>query len=415
MLRSLAITGLVILLDTMSGVCCAQWVQCGGARNGGYVNTNVPVLASIGTHIFAGINVSGVYRSDDSGVTWVAANNGLNGTYINGFTSIDTTLFAMLGIELLSTSNLGENWDSLGDDNVFWPITAIGSSLIGSNNGFFLSTDQGISWTQRGNGFDWGELVCLMSQGSNLYAGNSFGDCGTVYWSTDSGSTWTDLDLGVGCTDVYSLASDSNFIFSGTGPGFNEGGSGIFRRAANDTSWTAINNGLPDMISTAIESIVASSNNIFFGTNGLGVFYSSDYGDTWDSINEGLTSLEIEQLLIVPPFIYAGSAGSAWRRPLSDFGISSVAQTTPLPPQIQSYPNPFTQSTTITFSSQDEGYVEITIVNLLGAQVTRIFSGELTAGDHSFTWDANGMAPGMYECIVQMNGNIQQLPVMLSK
>ena len=57
----------------------------------------------------------------------------------------------------------------------------------------------------------------------------------------------------------------------------------------------------------------------------------------------------------------------------------------------------------------------MTVVNLLGSQVVRIFSGELAAGEHSFAWDANGMAPGMYECFVRMNGIVQRIPLAFLK
>ena len=53
------------------------------------------------------------------------------------------------------------------------------------------------------------------------------------------------------------------------------------------------------------------------------------------------------------------------------------------------------------------------MVNLLGAQVAPLFSGELSAGEHSFAWDASGMLPGMYECVVRMNGQVQQVSMTL--
>jgi hypothetical protein len=56
------------------------------------------------------------------------------------------------------------------------------------------------------------------------------------------------------------------------------------------------------------------------------------------------------------------------------------------------------------------------IVNLLGVEVARIFSGELNAGEKSFTWDASEDAcatSGIYECVIRMNGQIEKLPVML--
>ena len=60
-------------------------------------------------------------------------------------------------------------------------------------------------------------------------------------------------------------------------------------------------------------------------------------------------------------------------------------------------------------------------MNLLGEQVAHIFSGELDAGPHNFTWNCRGAlsaaadAPmdGMYVCLVGMNGRVETLPVVL--
>ncbi len=79
---------------------------------------------------------------------------------------------------------------------------------------------------------------------------------------------------------------------------------------------------------------------------------------------------------------------------------------------LRSYPNPFSQSATISFSSPESGYADVSVVNLLGVEVARLFSGEMDAGEHSFTWDASGVAPGMYECVVRMNGNVHQIPIL---
>ena len=52
---------------------------------------------------------------------------------------------------------------------------------------------------------------------------------------------------------------------------------------------------------------------------------------------------------------------------------------------------------------------------LLGTEVSRLFSGPLAQGPHSFTWDAGGMAPGMYECLVRMNGTVEQTSLVLMR
>ena len=77
------------------------------------------------------------------------------------------------------------------------------------------------------------------------------------------------------------------------------------------------------------------------------------------------------------------------------------------------YPNPFHQTTTISFLSNMRGLAQITIVNLLGNPVSKLFDGELDAGEHSFEWSANNLSLGMYECIVQINGQVETVPVVL--
>ena len=167
--------------------------------------------------------------------------------------------------------------------------------------------------------------------------------------------------------------------------------------------------------------------NIFAGTDSGNVFLSTDKGESWTSagtVNIGDCSYGVLSLAINGAYLFAGTGfkftgielyygNGVWRRPLSDFGISAVTQTPSSPPQIQSYPNPFSQSTTVTFPTQDAGFAEVTVVNLLGVQVAELFSGELSAGEHSFAWDGSGMSPGMYECIVRMNGQVQRVGMML--
>jgi hypothetical protein len=418
MKRFLAITALVILLVAQSDVCCAQWVHCGLA------NRSIPALAAVGSHIFASDSSDGgVYRSDDSGTTWVAANKGLMSTQISGFVSIGTTLFAVGQNKMFRSSDYGSTWDTLAGE-VRWPVAALGSSLVwGDTADFFLSTDKGVSWVRRGPGL--GQLTCMITKDTDIYAGSYLGG-GDLWLSTDSGSRWTSLHVTGYGTEVFSVALGSTYLYVGTGPtpSDNSIGRGIFRTAPLMRGWEPLfASGLPQMPNTIISTIVSIStnsidsatDNVILGTRGLGVFSSPDWGVGWHDANQGLTTDTVLQLLIVPPFIFAGSQGAGiWRRPLSDFGIeSAVMPQTTTKREIQSYPNPFSQSTRITFSSQDEGYADVTVVNLLGTQVARIFSGELAPDEHSFSWDASGFAPGMYECIVRMNGQVQRVPMTL--
>ena len=62
------------------------------------------------------------------------------------------------------------------------------------------------------------------------------------------------------------------------------------------------------------------------------------------------------------------------------------------------YPNPFNPLTRIAFDSPIEGRVTLTIYDMLGREVARLFDGEITAGSHSYSWDASNVSSGMYFC-----------------
>jgi hypothetical protein len=95
--------------------------------------------------------------------------------------------------------------------------------------------------------------------------------------------------------------------------------------------------------------------------------------------------------------------------------LGAVATTAPPKSIPHNLPKPFSNRTTINFTSTESGVVEISIVNILGAPVVRVFSGELAAGAHSYSWDALGMPAGMYMCILRSSRGVQELPIALVK
>ena len=241
--------------------------------------------------------------------------------------------------------------------------------------------------------------------GSNVIAG-SIG----ILISSDNGATWnpTNNILTDSQIDVYALTVNGNDILAGTG------GSGIFISSDNGTHWSPSNNGLTDY---DVNAIIAAGSKLFVGTQDSGIFLSLDNGATWLAVNDSFPFYsQTLSFATDSKYLYAGTySGGVWRRPLAEMNAADGVTPTPVTAHsIQAYPNPFTQSTTIDFTSPS-GDARITIVNILGAEVAQIYSGELDAGNHSFSWNANGILPGMYECIVQMNGQTQQLPIILTK
>ena len=76
------------------------------------------------------------------------------------------------------------------------------------------------------------------------------------------------------------------------------------------------------------------------------------------------------------------------------------------------YPNPFNPSTTISFSIPKGEYVSIRIYNLLGMEVATLVDRELSIGNYAYSWDATGIAGGVYYYMIRA-GNFQEVKKMV--
>ena len=62
----------------------------------------------------------------------------------------------------------------------------------------------------------------------------------------------------------------------------------------------------------------------------------------------------------------------------------------------QNYPNPFNPSTEINFQIAENGFVNLTIYNVLGQEVAKLVNKNMTAGNHSISFDASNLTGGVY-------------------
>ena len=62
----------------------------------------------------------------------------------------------------------------------------------------------------------------------------------------------------------------------------------------------------------------------------------------------------------------------------------------------QNYPNPFNPSTNIKFSTQNAGFTNLSIYNLLGEKVGELVNEVLPAGEHNYVFNATNLPSGIY-------------------
>jgi photosystem II stability/assembly factor-like uncharacterized protein len=407
---------------------------------------NVFALAKSGTNLLAGS--SGVYYSDDSGLNWlfagftpldvfnhvinsltktgdtliVGGTQGVSWTTDNGTTwtsstyngcgfgvnclLIDrTSIFAGTNCNVTQSTDRGKNWVVVGlNGNSVYALFLLGSKILaGTKEGMFLSSDDGKSWVNT----DLTNITinALAANGSNLFAATESG----VFRSNDSGNSFTTANHGLTNNSVNALVVKGSYIFAGTS------GAGVFRSTNEGMTWTSVNDGLT---SSYIYCLSVYGNYLLAGTRDGGVFVSTNNGINWTAVNSGfydLTYISIDAFENIGDYVFTGTSRGLWRRHISDFPIANVLQTVSPDNSLSSFPNPFNKSTTINFTSKYTGQSQITIVNLLGEEVARLYSGYLEAGEHTFTWDAHSFSDGTYFCVVRMNGKVRTLPLMLER
>jgi len=259
-------------------------------------------------------------------------------------------------------------------------------------DGLYVSTDNGVSWTQRG--LQNLTVYSLDIIGNNIFAatatmtGDDDNPIVDAYLSTDYGTNWKHLDLS--SSIIYNFRNMGNDIYVACFE------NGIYKSTDNGGTWETVNSPAPLVFSLAI-----TGNNIFAGTND-GVFLSTDYGENWRYLGlktpYSMDDYLVYCLVIDGEDIFAADGG-AFRAKISDL-ITDVKDNAPTS-DISIYPNPASEYIIINSNpiEQSGGVLEYTILNLLGQNVQ---SDVLT--DSKI--DISKLPPGVF-CIVFSNAGKQ--------
>jgi hypothetical protein len=310
----------------------------------------------------------------------------------------------------------GSSWtkDNSSDSQYsIFSFSAFGTNILATtqDDGVWLSSDSGQTWMRVDSNLGrWATEYDLVALGDTLFAATYSG----VFRSTDTAKEWEQINNGLTDTDILCLTVIGENLFAA-----DVNGHGIFRSTDRGETWTSANSGLPD--APWVYSFAVSGVNLFAALQG-GVYLSTDLGNSWTNVSDGWNfGTQLAQYLTIDDnYLFVTLSTnidcSVWRRPLSDMiPQSSVAATSATIPSFQSYPNPFSLSTTISITAPESGYSEISITNILGVEVDKIYSGELDAGTHSFEWNPSNLPNGVYECQVRMNGQNRSIPLVLSR
>jgi len=376
------------LLTLFSASAESQWVQSGLS------NRFSNAFASNSSNLYAGTD-SGMFRSVDNGASWTDINSALPRVWDGVILTRGTDLFmgtapnlgANVGSDIgdvYRSTNNGASWSKtnlakgdvsallMSGSNLFAGVDGI----VSGTGGVYLSTNNGTSWTSASTGLVGTRVSALVAIGTSLFAGTDKG----VSVSTNNGTTWDARGLTTALVSSF-LVSGSN-LFAGTS------GHGIYLSTNNGANWNLARTGMP--AATYVTSLAASGANLFAGA-GDGVYISTNNGSSWSLINTGLSANAVGSVGPVAVSglnLFLGSVG-LWKRPLSDFGGSSVSARVAESLTIELSPNP-THGIVQVHGLPAGARVEV--MNILGENVTNI-SG---VGSSDRAVDLSSFSAGTY-------------------
>jgi hypothetical protein len=106
--------------------------------------------------------------------------------------------------------------------------------------------------------------------------------------------------------------------------------------------------------------------------------------------------------------------GQLTAHPIIDIKMPAIAEN-----QLSgNHPNPFNQSTSISFQLAQDGPVQLLIYDAIGRPVRRLLEGASTAGFHHILWDGcdetgSGVASGVYFARLLTEGQSSTLSIQL--
>lgn len=345
------------------------------------------------------VNSRLVFNTTNGGSSWIERPTDIIGQF-SDVEAIDANHWIVTdNYSMLTTTNAGSSWirDTLYKGSKIQCFDANNCVVLGDSVGSYTGYLSILKTTD--GGFSWHRIVTDISP-PEYYSGIFFTDQlhGTIvngtriYQTSDGGFHWIQrLNYDKSLQDVFFLSSTNGVVVGG-------GSSGVILRTTDSgQTW------LPADADTSrwFAAITFVDANIGYAVGYLGnILKTTDGGASWT-----------RQLTGVDNTFYAVAAPDANNATVvgnihgimhtSSGGVSEVEENTvtPAPRQYdldQNYPNPFNPSTVIEFSVPYASYVTLKVFDVLGQTISTLVNEPMSAGSYSVSWNATGIASGVY-------------------
>lgn len=350
-----------------------------------------------------------IMKTTDGGDSWTTIDLGISNG-LNDVQFIDENRVIIGGDQgvILYSTDGGDNWDVVQESGLDYDLNGIavdpesGHGIAGgSGNTILWSEDWGLSWTYIEGGF-------MNAYNSACMAG---GDFGAVFgknaifqplagYTLDGGQNWdgqpyypTHNNTGYEATayDCYFFSSNKGFTVGSTFLG-----DGFITTSVdwNDQYWDALI--FPGVYFFGINFLDGFSGVVVGGDfNGTTYIYETiDGGLNWEPATvEGNGNAMLDVVLVGNTGYAVGSFGELLKKDIQ----TNLPRHEVNPVKIYNYPNPSKDRTEIVFELTDPQHIDISLFDMSGKLVRRLYDANANAGTHAITLITSGLPGGVYQ------------------
>jgi photosystem II stability/assembly factor-like uncharacterized protein len=261
----------LILLVISMQIAYSKWEKCPNWKNEGYHIYSSMYLAN--NIIYVVFNNNTILISKDEAASWIRVNTSYE--KITSITIKDDNIWIATNNGVFVSQDEGKTWEAKNNGLTDLSITAIeqnnGKIFIATKGNFYVSEDNGENWIEKNSGLP-SDLVTnfiKINSANDIYLGTSLG----VYYSSDNGNNWN--YIGPIKNSITCLEIQTNKLYVGIRTGYEDGG--LYQTSDNGNNWTKLSGG-------KVLSLLFNKDRIFVGyfySNGLRI--TTDEGKTWDN------------------------------------------------------------------------------------------------------------------------------------
>jgi photosystem II stability/assembly factor-like uncharacterized protein len=330
---------------------------------------------------------------------------------------------------ILHTASGGATWTSQASGTtkylrgVCFPDANTGTA-VGGNYGPFggiilHTTNGGITWVAQINGTFWAYYGVSFTDANNGWAvGNDFNGLPTgrnIIHTTNGGSVWTTQSSGSGAlSSVNFMDANNGWAVGGDYPT----GGAILRTTDGGNVWTPQSVGTPNWLQSV--HFVDASKGWAVGGDYFAnstILHTTNGGGSWTAQSSGTTnSLGSVYFTDANTGWAVGYLGTILHTSNGGVTFAEEPRSGAVPSQYsleQNYPNPFNPSTVIRFQVPSSKFVMLKVYDILGREVRTLVNEELKAGSYETTFDASGLASGIFFYRLVVGGFTETKKLML--